>query len=191
VYVQESIAQEFTDAYVAKIKAAASNLGNPQDPTVSLGPLVDAQAFERVKAMIARGKSEATLVAGGVQHGEEGCFMEPTVFLNPKSEAQILREEIFGPVAVVMTFKTEAEVMELANDTEFGLMSGVFTRDLNRALRVSAGLESGVVGVNCVSIMNVQVPFGGKKASGTGREFGEYALRAFTEPKAILINMNA
>ncbi|KAJ4238317.1 hypothetical protein NW757_013133 [Fusarium falciforme] len=155
--------------------AASAKLGDALDPSVTMGPLADSQALEKVKAMIARGKEEAELV--------------------------LLREEVFGPVAVVQTFKTEEEVVKLANDTEYGLMAGVFTKDINRALRVSPRIESGVVGINCISVMKLQAPFGGKKASGIGREFGEYAqlandddlkaLRGFTEPKTVLINMNA
>jgi aldehyde dehydrogenase (NAD+)/retinal dehydrogenase len=117
--------------------------------------------------------------------------MEPTVFLNPRDDAEIYRKEVFGPVSIIKTFETEEEVMKLANDTEFGLMSGVFTRDITRALRVSSALESGVVGINCISLQSLQTPFGGKKQSGIGREFGEYALRLFTEPKTVLINMAA
>ncbi|KAJ4248456.1 hypothetical protein NW762_012793 [Fusarium torreyae] len=191
VYVQQGIAERFITAYMSRMKEAADKLGDPQDPQVSMGPLADSQALDKVKAMIARGKEEAELVVGGSQHGEVGCFMEPTVFLNPKPNAQILTEEVFGPVAVVQTFKTEEEAIKLANDTEYGLMAGIFTQDVGRSMRMSSRIESGVVGINCISVMNLQVPFGGKKASGIGREFGEYALRAFTEPKTILINMNA
>lgn len=154
VYVQESIAKTFTDAYISKMKEAVANIGDPQEPSVSMGPLVDNRAFDRVKGLVARGTSDATLAVGGKPYGDKGCYFEPTVFLNPQPDAEILKEEIFGPVAILITFKTEEEVLELANDTEFGLMSGVFTRDLNRALRVSAMLESGVVGVNCVSYVS-------------------------------------
>ncbi|KAG7051069.1 aldehyde dehydrogenase [Colletotrichum scovillei] len=191
LYVQDTIADGFIKTYVEKMKAATSEMGDPLDPSVSMGPLADSLAFEKVKAMIARGREEAELVVGGAQVGEDGFFMQPTVFLNPKPDAQVLTEEVFGPVAVVQTFKTEGEVIKLANDTEYGLMAGVFTKDINRALRVSSRVESGVVGINCISVMNLQVPFGGKKGSGIGREFGEYALRCFTEPKTVLINMNA
>lgn len=191
VYVQRSIADEFIKKYTEKIRAAASDLGDPQDPSVKLGPLVDAAQLERVQGIITRGRQEAELVVGGVRYGETGCYIEPTVFLNPKADAEIYKSEIFGPVSVVKTFDTEEEELRLANDTEYGLMSGVFTRDISRGLRVSAGLDSGVVGINCVSYMNMQAPFGGKKQSGVGREFGEYALRAYTEPKTVLINMAA
>lgn len=191
VYVQKGIAEEFVKRYVEKMRAAAGDLGDPQDVSVKLGPLVDESQFERVKGMVERGKNEAELVVGGVQYGSTGCYMEPTVFLNPKADAEILRNEIFGPVSILKTFETEEEVLRMANDTEYGLMSGVFTRDVSRALRVASLLDSGVVGINCVSYLSMQVPFGGRKQSGIGREAGEYALREYTEPKTILINMAA
>ncbi|KIW73677.1 hypothetical protein PV04_01775 [Phialophora macrospora] len=191
VYVQKGIADKFIQEYKKRMEAAADDMGDPQDPAVRLGPMVDQSQLARVKAMVERGKTEAELVVGGAQHGETGCYMEPTVFLNPKDDAEIYRREIFGPVSVIKTFETEEEALRLANDTEFGLMSGVFTRDITRALRVSSALESGVVGINCISMQSLQAPFGGKKQSGIGREFGEYALRLFTEPKTVLINMAA
>ncbi|KAJ5080814.1 hypothetical protein N7456_013524, partial [Penicillium angulare] len=187
IYVQRSIAETFIERYTQRMKEAVAKMGNSLEESTSIGPLVNKAAFERVNGMIERGRLEAELVAGGVRRTEQGCFVEPTVFLNPTDDAEIYKNEIFGPVSVIKTFETEEEGLALANDTEFGLMSGVFTKDLNRALRMSSLLESGVVGVNCVSSMNVQVPFGGKKASGIGREFGEYALRSFTEPKTVLI----
>jgi aldehyde dehydrogenase (NAD+)/retinal dehydrogenase len=191
VYVQKGIADQFIEEYKKRMKAAVNDLGDPQDPAVKLGPMVDEAQLERVKKMVERGRSEAELVVGGIQYGERGCYMEPTVFLNPNDDAEIYRKEVFGPVSIIKTFETEEEVLKLANDTEFGLMSGVFTRDITRALRVSSALESGVVGINCVSLQSLQTPFGGKKQSGIGREFGEYALRLFTEPKTVLINMAA
>ncbi|OAL34944.1 hypothetical protein AYO20_05659 [Fonsecaea nubica] len=191
VYVQKSIADKFIQEYKKRMGDAANDMGDPQDPAVKWGPMVDESQLARVKSMVERGKTEAELIVGGGQHGETGCYMEPTVFLNPRDDAEIYRREIFGPVSVIKTFETEEEVLRLANDTEFGLMSGVFTRDITRALRVSAALESGVVGINCISLQSLQAPFGGKKQSGIGREFGEYALRLFTEPKTVLINMAA
>ena len=191
VYVQKSIADEFIREYKKRMVAAAKDMGDPQNPDVNFGPMVDESQLERVKKMVERAKSEAELVVGGNQLGDTGCFMEPTVFLNPKDDAEIYKNEVFGPVSIIKTFETEEEVLKLANDTEFGLMAGVFTRDITRALRVSSALEAGVVGVNCVSLQNLQTPFGGKKQSGVGREFGEYALRLYTEPKTVLINMAA
>lgn len=151
VYVQKSIAKEFIDKYIAKLKEAADRLGDPQDPNTGLGPLVDTLALERVTGMIERAKQDAELVVGGSRRGDKGCFVEPTVFLNPKAGSEILEKEVFGPVSIVKTFETEEEVITAANNTEYGLMAGVFTRDISRALRVSAKLDAGVVGVNCVS----------------------------------------
>jgi len=136
---------------------AVERLGDPQVAGTTVGPLVDQGQFERVKAMIARGTQEAELVVGGSRFGSDGCFIEPTVFLNPKPDAQILKEEIFGPVAVVMTFDTEEEVIKAANDTEFGLTAGVFTKDIARALRVSSKVDSGLVGINCISVVSMKI----------------------------------
>lgn len=160
VYVQRSIAQEFIDKYVAKVKEAAGKLGDPQDPNTGLGPLVDHLALERVTAMIERAKNDAELVVGGKRKGDKGNFVEPTVFLNPKAGSEIIEKEVFGPVSIVKTFETEEEVINLANDTEYGLMAGVFTRDVSRALRVSSKLDAGVVGVNCVSYVSTSEKFG-------------------------------
>lgn len=154
VYVQKSISEDFIRKYVEKMKAAIKGMGDPQDDKISMGPLVDAGQFERVKGLIERAKDEAELVAGGGQFGETGCYIEPTVFLNPKANAEIYKNEIFGPVAIVKTFETEEEVLTLANDTEYGLMSGVFTKDVTRAMRMATKLDSGVVGINCVSYVS-------------------------------------
>jgi aldehyde dehydrogenase (NAD+)/retinal dehydrogenase len=154
VYVQKSIAKEFIDKYVQKLKEAADRLGDPQDPETGLGPLVDQLALERVTGMIERAKQDAELAVGGTRRGDKGCFVEPTVFLNPKAGSEILEKEVFGPVSIVKTFETEEEVIQAANDTEYGLMAGVFTKDVTRALRVSAKLDAGVVGVNCVSYVS-------------------------------------
>jgi acyl-CoA reductase-like NAD-dependent aldehyde dehydrogenase len=136
------------------MKAATERIGDPQDKSTAIGPLADQASFEKVQAMIGQGKTEAELVVGGVRYTETGCFIEPTVFLNPQPHAKILTDEVFGPVAVVNTFDSEEEVIRLANDTEFGLMAGVFTKDITRALRVSAKVDAGVVGINCVSYVS-------------------------------------
>ncbi|EGX95798.1 aldehyde dehydrogenase X [Cordyceps militaris CM01] len=151
VYVQKSIAKEFIQRYQQKMLDAAKSMGDPEDPNVAYGPLVDKISFERVKGMLERAKDQAELVVGGGVIGNSGCFIEPTVFVNPKPGAEIVTDEVFGPVSVIDTFETEEEVLAKANDTEFGLMAGVFTRDITRALRVSSKFESGVVGINCVS----------------------------------------
>ncbi|PWY86583.1 aldehyde dehydrogenase [Aspergillus sclerotioniger CBS 115572] len=187
VYVHRSIIDDFLQRYTARMKAAVDDMGDPQDQGYKYGPLVDTSSFKKVSAMILRGKQEARLLVGGNRIGDRGCFIEPTVFFDPKPGAEIYQQEVFGPVSVIRVFDAEDEVVAMANDTEYGLMAGVFTADLNRAMRVSERIEAGVCGVNCVSVMNVQVPFGGKKSSGIGREFGSNALDAYTEPKTVLI----
>jgi acyl-CoA reductase-like NAD-dependent aldehyde dehydrogenase len=98
---------------------------------------------------------------------------------------------VFGPFNIIKTFHTEKEVLQAANNMEYSLMTGVFTKDITRTMRMLSAIESGVVGINCVSLQSLQAPFGGKKQSVVGREFDEYALRLFTEPKTVLINMAA
>jgi acyl-CoA reductase-like NAD-dependent aldehyde dehydrogenase len=155
IYVQRSIADEFIKRYVEKMRQAAELMGDPFDPDTAYGPLVDKLAFDKVRGMIERAKAgQAELLVGGNSIGKTGCFIEPTVFVNPKPKAEILTDEVFGPVSVVSTFDTEEEVLQKANDTEYGLMSGVFTRDITRALRFSSKLEAGIVGVNCASVVS-------------------------------------
>lgn len=119
----------------------------------------------------------------------QGFYIEPTVFTDVDPSSEIHREEIFGPVSVIRRFSTEEEVIKLSNDTEYGLTSGVFTQDINRALRIASDFDSGMVGVNCISLFFAATPFGGSKQSGLGREGGIQSLRAYTEPKTVMVNM--
>lgn len=112
------------------------------------------------------------------------------MFVDTKPDASIYKDEIFGPVAVINKFATEEEVIRKSNDSKYGLMAGVFTQDINRALRVSSAFDSGVVGVNCMSVILMSCPFGGTKESGIGREMGAAALKIYTEPKTVVINLN-
>jgi len=136
------------------------------------------------------GKKEgATVHVGGNQHGKVGFFVQPTIFTDVKQDMRIAREEIFGPVAVVMKFKTDEEAIELANDTAFGLAAAVFSQNINRALNVAHSLEAGSVFVNNHNWTEVAMPFGGYKQSGWGRESGEYALKHYTQTKAVHVNL--
>lgn len=177
VFVQEGIKDKFVEGYVKAMKEAGQGLG----------PLADKIQFERVKGFFDRDAGKTSILTGGIKGGEKGCYWEPTVMWEPDRDAEVYKSEIFGPVAIVKVFKEEDEVIKWANETEYGLMAGVFTQDINRAMRVTAALDSGVVGVNCVSYLDVRAPFGGTKQSGLGREMGHYALRAYTEPKTVLI----
>lgn len=190
VYVQEGIYDKFVAGYKKALQEKAQTIGDPEDESTVMGPLIDKAQFDRVSGFIERGKAgQGTLLTGGSRVGDKGFFIEPTVFENVKADAEIITQEIFGPVAVLNSFKTEEEIIEKSNNTDFGLMAGVFTQDINKALRMASEFDSGMVGINCVSLMMMTTPFGGTKQSGLGRECGSAALRAFTDPKTIMINM--
>ena len=119
----------------------------------------------------------------------QGFFVQPTIFEGAAEDAEITKQEIFGPVSVLNKFKTEEEIIEKANDTHYGLMAGVFTQDINRALRFASEIDSGMVGINAISMAFVTAPFGGSKMSGLGRENAVDSLRMFTEKKTVFINL--
>lgn len=119
----------------------------------------------------------------------QGYYIGPAVFADVPEDAELIREEIFGPVVVINKFSDEKDAMKKANDSEFGLMAGVFTQDINRAMRCASEFDSGMVGINCVSTMFLNTPLGGSKQSGQGRECGEAGLKAYVEPKTIMINL--
>ncbi|KAI9004509.1 putative Iad1-indole-3-acetaldehyde dehydrogenase [Hyaloraphidium curvatum] len=187
VYVHEGIKDKFLEKYTAA--AQAIKVGDQFDPATNQGPQVDEIQFNSIMKYIETGKSEGKLVTGGKRHGDKGFFIEPTIFTDVPDSAKIMREEIFGPVVAVNTFKDEAEIIKRANDTTYGLAAAVFTKDLNRAIRVSNALQAGTVWVNCYNIIQNSTPFGGYKESGQGRELGEYALELWTQVKSVKINL--
>jgi aldehyde dehydrogenase (NAD+) len=190
VYVQEGIYDKFVEGYKKALVEKSKTIGDPDAESTIMGPLIDKAQFDRVTGFIERGKNgQGTLLTGGSRVGDKGFFIEPTVFTDVQSDAEIITQEIFGPVAVLGSFKTEEEIIEKSNNTNFGLMAGVFTQDINKALRMASEFDSGMVGINCVSLMMMSAPFGGSKESGLGRECGKDALEAFTEKKTIMINM--
>ncbi|KAK4891092.1 hypothetical protein LTR27_010299 [Elasticomyces elasticus] len=192
VFVHADIADKFIAGLKDIFEKASQVLGaNPMEMTTSLGPVVDKKQFDRIMGMIEDGKKTAKVVTGGSRKGDKGCFIEPTIFSEPANDSAILREEIFGPVLVVKTFKTEEEVVDLANDTTYGLSATLYTTDIARALRIARKLEAGAVGINTPHMPNVNTPFGGKKQSGNGgRELGKHGLQSYLEAKTIHINMN-
>jgi len=190
LYVQESIAPAFIEAIKSRFAALTESLGsNPQETTTMHGPVADELHFNHVMKYIELGKQSGQPLIGGGRKGNKGFWIEPTIFLNPGKESRVYREEIFGPVLSLVTFKTEEEAIELANDTNTGLSAALYTSDLNRALRVSAKIEAGNVSINAPHFPNQQVPFGGFKESGDGKELGKYGLQSFLQTKSILINM--
>lgn len=191
VLVQESIAPKAHLRPQGHLRPVRRPLdANPQDPTAQLGPLVDKLQLDKVMTYISSGTSTSALIVGGVRHASTGFGVDPTIFLNPAVDAKIWKEEIFGHVLAIRTFKTEAEAIALANDTDYGLAATVFTSDVTRALRVSSALETGSVSVNAMFMPDVQMPFGGWKQSGVGRELGEEGLKAYLEVQSVFVNMN-
>lgn len=186
--MQESIAPAFIEAVKERFTTISSTLGaDPRTGTTMHGPLADEAQFNRVMSYIDLGKEFSAPVVGGNRKGDKGFFIEPTLFVNPDRKGKVFNEEIFGPVLSIVTFKTEEEVIELANDTQTGLSASVYTSDLNRALRVSAKIDSGNVSINAPHFPNQQVPFGGFKESGNGKELGKYGLQAYLRTKTVLI----
>ncbi len=180
MFVQEGIADAFIDGFTKAM--AAFKLGHPMNKETTLGPVVDARAVSRLQALVDDAVAKgATLRTGGKSPDQPGSYFEPTVLDNVPANADIAVTEIFGPVAAITRFKTQAEVIEKANDTEFGLAAFVFTENLDRAINVAEALETGMVGINNGLLSNIAAPFGGVKASGTGREGGAEGLEEYQE----------
>lgn len=183
IFVEDAVADEFTGAFVTAI--AAMEVGHPLAGS-DVGPLINSTEAERVEALIGEAVGEgSTLAIGGGTHGP-GHFIEPAVLLDVPDGAAILDNEIFGPVAPILRFRDEAEVLARANATPFGLAAYLFTKDLNRAWRVSDSLDAGMVGINKGVVSNVAAPFGGTKSSGLGREGGPEGLDEYLEDRYVL-----
>jgi succinate-semialdehyde dehydrogenase/glutarate-semialdehyde dehydrogenase len=180
--VHESVAEEFTAAFTAAM--AAVRVGPGFEEGAQLGPLINAAAREKVERLVADAVDRGARVrTGGESLPGPGFFYPPTVLDRVAPGSAMLSEEVFGPVAPIMTFATEAEAIELANDTEYGLVAFVFSRDLRRAMRVGEAIETGMVGLNRGIVSDPAAPFGGAKQSGLGREGGDHGLYEFLEPK--------
>ena len=193
VFVQEGIYDKFVDAAVkafGKIK-----VGDPLDPGTQMGAQINEGQVKKILSYMDIAKKEGAKIAcGGERYAEGDCakgsFFKPTLITDVTNDMRVAREEIFGPVAVVIKFKTEEEVIAMANDSEYGLGGAVWTRDINRALRVSRAVETGRMWVNTYNQIPVGAPFGGYKNSGIGRETHKVILDHYTQQKNILINLN-
>jgi succinate-semialdehyde dehydrogenase / glutarate-semialdehyde dehydrogenase len=182
--VHESVAEEFSAKFAAKMAGMAVGRGTQDGITV--GPLIDVMAQASVAALVDDATAKgATVVCGGTTVGDEGYFYAPTLLTGVPADALLMHREIFGPVAPIATFATEAEAIARANDTEYGLVAYVFTRDLSRTLRVSEALEFGMVGINQGIVSNPAAPFGGVKHSGFGREGGFEGIEEYLEVKYV------
>lgn len=186
ILVQRNIADRFAEALADAARAV--KVGDPRQPDVQMGPVAKKAQWDRVNRYIQLGIDQgATLLAGGVSSPERGWFVRPTIFANARNDMAIARDEIFGPVGTVITFDSEDEAIALANDSTYGLAATVWTSDLVRAHRVAAAVKAGAVGINCWSPLDANLPWGGVKASGVGREGGFGGALAYTEEKVITV----
>ncbi|PID61364.1 MAG: betaine-aldehyde dehydrogenase [Gammaproteobacteria bacterium] len=193
VFVQSGIRERFIERLIERVGKAI--IGDPMNPDTQVGPMASERQMNIVLDYIAKGKAEgATLAHGGNrltgQGFDRGFYLEPTIFTDVKDDMAIAREEIFGPVLSMLDFTDEEEVMARANDTEFGLAAGVFTRDLERAHRVVAGFEAGTCYINTYNLAPVEAPFGGSRQSGVGRENSKAAIEHYSELKSVYVSMN-
>jgi len=187
LYVQREVYDEFLARFVTA--AEALRIGDPTDPGTQFGPLASEEHFTKVKGYVDGIETDGgKLLTGGLG---DGWFVRPTIVVDAPADARVCREEIFGPVVVVHPFDTEAEAVALANDTRYGLNAMLFTENLSRAHRVSAALKAGTVWVNCFFIRDLRAPFGGVGDSGVGREGGPFSREFFTEPKAVVMQIDA
>lgn len=191
ILVHEDVYDDFVARFREVVKST-SKVGDPFAEGTFQGPQVTKEQYEKVLGFVESGQSEgATLAAGGkpCPLDGKGFFIEPTIFTGVKDSMKIYREEVFGPLVVVAAFKTEEEAVRMANDTTYGLGAAVFTQNLELAHRVAARIESGMVWINSSNDSDVRVPFGGVKQSGIGRELGSAGLEAYTQTKAIHVNL--
>ena len=198
ILVQQSIYNEFVDRFTARAKRIT--VGDPLDEKTIVGPMISTAHLAKVRSYIELGPKEgATMVCGGLdrpsyapelpERVRRGNYVWPTVFADVDNRMRIAQEEIFGPVACLIPFKDEAHAIELANDIQYGLSSYVWTENLGRAHRVAASIEAGMCFVNSQNVRDLRQPFGGTKASGTGREGGTWSYEVFCEPKNVAVSL--
>ena len=182
--IQDSIREEFEAKLVARVNNI--KVGHPLDPASEVGPLISQEHYDKVTSYFDIAQQDgATVAAGGTTLGEEGFFVRPTLFTGASNQMRIAQEEIFGPVLTSIPFSTEKEALELANDTQYGLTSYLWTNDLTRALRFTDQLEAGMIWVNSENVRHLPTPFGGIKASGIGRDGGDWSFDFYMEQKHI------
>ncbi len=185
-FVQEGIYDEFVKRSIALAKRRI--LGDPFSPETQQGPQVDQDTLDKIFTYIDYGKKDgAKLEIGGKRHGEVGFFVEPTIFSGVTDGMRIAKDEIFGPVQSILKFSTMEEVVERANNTNYGLAAGCLTKNIDRALTFAQAAEAGTVWVNCYNAFAIGAPFGGYKESGIGRELGEEGLEGYLEVKSVVV----
>jgi succinate-semialdehyde dehydrogenase/glutarate-semialdehyde dehydrogenase len=188
IFVQNGIRAEFASRLAERF--GQLRMGHGLDPASQVGPLIEQAAVDKVQNLVADARQRgARVLVGGQPPDGPGYFYPPTVLDEVSADAQLMRLEIFGPVAPVIGFDTEDEVVARANDTEYGLAAYLFTNDLSRAIRVSEALDFGMVGVNQGIVSNAAAPFGGIKASGLGREGGHEGIGEYLDTKYLALNV--
>ncbi|KAH8883544.1 aldehyde dehydrogenase [Thozetella sp. PMI_491] len=190
IYVHESIYGEFLTQFV-EVTKAHDRLGSPFNNETWQGAQVSKTQFEKIVSYIEQGVSAgARLLYGGTKFGDKGYFLQPTVFADTKEDMKIVQEEIFGPVVAISKFRTLDEVVAKANQSSYGLAAAVFSENISKAHRVARRLQAGMVWINSSGDSHFGIPFGGYKSSGIGRELGQYALDAYTQSKAVHVNLD-
>jgi 5-carboxymethyl-2-hydroxymuconic-semialdehyde dehydrogenase len=182
------IHEDVADAFEAKLIERVNKIrvGHPLDPETEVGPLIHMTHFDKVASYFDIAKNDgATVAAGGKRVGSLGWFVRPTLFINAKNDMRIAQEEIFGPVLTSIRFSTEEEALNIANDVQYGLTAYVWTNDITRALRFTNQLEAGMIWVNSENVRHLPTPFGGVKASGIGRDGGDWSFEFYMEQKHI------
>ena len=186
--VQDSIADDFHARLVER--ANRIRVGHPLDPATEVGPLIHKTHFDKVMGYVGIGRDDgATLAAGGTRVGDRGWFVRPTLFTDAAPDMRIAQEEVFGPFLTSIRFKDEAEALRIANGVAYGLTGYLWTSDLTRALRVGQGLEAGMVWVNSENVRHLPTPFGGTKASGIGRDGGDWSFEFYMETRNLALAM--
>ncbi len=194
IFLQNTIAEQFIAAFVERVNRL--KVGNGFEPGIQIGPLINKKALEKVSYLVDDARDQgAKVIAGGQRLSDgnlaRGYFYQPTVVLGVEDTMPICTEEIFGPVASILTFTAEEEVIKRANNTRYGLASYLFTKNMGRILRLSESLQYGLVGINDVGGYTHEVPFGGFKESGIGRKGGKGGIEEYLEEKTIVINLNS
>jgi aldehyde dehydrogenase (NAD+) len=189
LFVEKSIQKDFVDRLTAK--AEKRSIGDPLDPATEQGPQVSQEQMDKILYYIDLGRKQgAFLRTGGARRGERGFFVEPTIFDNVKDDMAIARDEIFGPVVSVLPFQRIDDLVDRANDTNYGLAAAVWTKDIDKAHLFARRVKAGTVWVNCYHVVDTTTPFGGFKMSGQGRENGEAALEHYTETKTVTVKLS-